>query len=452
MVSSGEPRPGSRFEHRILRLLLWTGSPAVLVTLSLLWLEPHTLRARLTFSFIVVAAWLIGALAVRESAIRPLQTLSNLLAAIREGDFSTRGRSAKVDDALGLAYYEVNALADTLRHRRLEGIEADALVRRVTEEIDVAVFAFDAERRLRLVNRAGEAVLGRPAAMVLGEPANALGLDACLSGESPRITDMAFPGAASRWEVRHSDFRQEGRPHTLVVLTDVGRALRAEERAAWQRLVSVLGHEINNSLAPIKSIAGSLRTLMARDVRPPDWEEDLRGGLDVIAGRAEALARFLGTYATLAGLPRPHIARVSVEEWVRRVAALETRLPVRVRPGPSLTIAADGDQLDQVLINLVRNAVDAVRETGGEVEVGWSLVGGMVEVTVDDDGAGVSETSNLFVPFFTTKPGGTGIGLALSRQIVEAHGGQIALEPRPGGHGARARVRVPIGSLGPPVR
>ena len=448
MASSGDPRPSSRFEQRILRLLLWTGTPALLITLSLLWLEPHTLRLRVTFSLVVIGAWIIGALVVRELAVRPIQTLSNLLAAIREGDFSTRGRAAKTDDALGLAYFEINALADTMRRRRLEGIEADALVRRVTEEIDVAVFAFDGDERLRLVNRAGEAVLGRPASSLLGEAAEALGLADALRGDAPRITDMTFSGASSRWEVRRSVFRQEGRPHTLIVLTDVGRALRAEERAAWQRLVSVLGHEINNSLAPIKSIAGSLRTLVAREVRPPDWEEDLRGGLDVIAGRAESLARFLGAYATLARLPRPRIARVSVEEWVRRVAAIETRIPVRVTPGPAVTIAADGDQLDQLLINLVRNAVDAVRDTNGGVEVGWSIVGGSVEVTVDDEGPGISETSNLFVPFFTTKPGGTGIGLALSRQIAEAHGGQIALGPRPSGSGARACVRLPIGSLG----
>ena len=448
MVSSEEPRRSSRFERRIFRLLLWTGAPATFVALALLWLEPHSFRLRLTLTLVVVGAWIIGAFLVREYAVRPLQTLSNLLAAIREGDFSTRGRAARPDDSLGLAYYEVNALADMMRRRRFEGIEADALVRRVTEEIDVAVFAFDAEARLRLVNRAGEAVLGRPASALLGEPAAELGLSDALRGEAPRITDMTFPGASSRWEGRRSVFRQEGLPHTLVVLTDVGRALRAEERAAWQRLVSVLGHEINNSLAPIKSIAGSLRTLVARDVRPPDWEEDLRGGLEVIAGRAESLARFLGAYATLARLPRPRIARVEVEQWVRRVAALETRLPVRVVPGPAVTIAADGDQLDQLLINLVRNAVDAVRESGGDVEVGWSAAGGSVEVTVDDTGPGISATSNLFVPFFTTKPGGTGIGLALSRQIAEAHGGQISLGPRPGGPGARACVRLPIGTWG----
>lgn len=448
MDSSGPQRPAG-FERRILQLVLWTGAPAVVIAVGLLWLEPHSLRVRLTFTLFAVGGWLLGALALREWAVRPLQTLSNLLAAIREGDFSTRARSAGADDALGLAFHEVNELADMLRSRRFEEVEADALVRRVTEEIEVAVFAFDADHRLRLVNRAGETVLGLRAQALLGESAEALGLEACLDGESHRIADLTFRGAAGRWEIRRSAFRQEGRSHTLLVLTDLGQALRAEERAAWQRLVRVLGHEINNSLAPIKSIAGSLRSLVALPVRPPDWEDDLRGGLDVIAARAEALARFLGAYARLARLPRPRIARVSVAEWIQRVAALETRMPVSVRPGPPVIIAADGDQLDQVLINLVRNAVDSVTGSGGSmVEVGWATVGGTLEVTVDDDGAGVADTGNLFVPFFTTKPGGTGIGLALSRQIAEAHGGQLALEPRPGGRGARARLRVPIGSLG----
>jgi nitrogen fixation/metabolism regulation signal transduction histidine kinase len=379
--------------------------------------------------------------------LRPLQTIANLLAALREGDYSIRARGASAADGLGLALLEVNMLSDTLRSQRLRALEATALLRRVIEEIDVAVFAFDAGRRLRLVNRGGERLLGQPAERLLGLGAETLGLAACLDGETPRTFEAGFPGGAGRWEVRGTTFRQDGLPHQLLVLSDLSRVLRAEERSAWQRLVRVLGHEINNSLAPIKSIAGSLRSMAERSARPSDWEQDLRSGLQVIEGRSEALARFMGAYAQLARLPRPRLAPVDVAAWVRRVAALETRLEVRVEGGPPVVLAADGDQLDQLLINLVRNAVDAALETSGGVRVGWRATGGVVEVTVDDDGPGLPDPGNLFVPFFTTKTNGTGIGLVLSRQIAEAHGGAVALGPRLDARGARARLRLPLGPL-----
>jgi two-component system, NtrC family, nitrogen regulation sensor histidine kinase NtrY len=223
--------------------------------------------------------------------------------------------------------------------------------------------------------------------------------------------------------------------------------LRAEERSAWQRIVRVLGHEINNSLAPIKSIAGSLGSLTRREERPADWEEDLRSGLQVIESRSESLGRFMGAYARLARLPRPSVGPVRVADWVHRVAALETRLEVRVHPGPTVVVTADGDQLDQLLINLLHNAVDAALETGGGVQVGWSTRAGVVEVVVEDEGPGLPDPGNLFVPFFTTKASGSGIGLVLSRQIAEAHGGALVLEPRKDARGARASLRLPLGPL-----
>jgi nitrogen fixation/metabolism regulation signal transduction histidine kinase len=423
--------------------------PAVLVACWLLWTGDHPLRTRLTFSLFAVGAWLAGALLLRERVARPLQTISNLLAALREGDYSIRARGAGTDDALGLALLEVNALSETLRSQRLRALEATALLRRVMEEIDVAVFAFDAERRLRLVNRGGERLLGQPAERLLGRPADALGLVHCLDGDSPRSVDAAFPGAAGRWEIRCSTFRQDGLPHQLLVLSDLSRVLRAEERSAWQRLVRVLGHEINNSLAPIKSIAGSLRSLADRTSRPADWEQDLRSGLQVIEGRSESLGRFMTSYARLARLPQPRLGSVDVGEWVRRVAALERRLPVQVDAGPGVSVTADGDQLDQLLINLVRNAVDAALETGGSVRVSWRVAAGVLEVLVEDEGPGLPDPGNLFVPFFTTKANGSGIGLALSRQIAEGHGGALLLEPRADTRGARARLRLPLGAADP---
>ena len=389
-----------------------------------------------------MCCWLGFAFAARERVIRPLQTIANLIAGLREDDFSIRARGATSDDDLGLAFLELNTLGETLRQQRLGAEEASALLRRVITEVDVAVFAFDERQILRLANRAGARLLARPLEQIVGKNAEQLGLAETLKGESTGVLDMTFQGRTGRYGMRRSSFRQLGLPHNLVVLADLSRALRDEERLAWQRLIRVLGHEINNSLAPIKSVAQALQASVSKNGAPAD---NLAEGLALIAGRAEALSRFMNAYARLARLPRPKLAPLDVEAWVRRVAGLETRVPVRVTQGPPLEVSADGDQLDQVLINLVTNAVDANLQSGGRnVEVGWQRTDGWLEVFVRDEGPGLPNSANLFVPFFTTKPDGSGIGLALSRQIAEGHGGTVTLANRSAEKGCEARLRLPL--------
>ena len=431
-------------ERRVFVLSLMAGLPAVIASLILLRLGDYSTKVTWTVGTVIVGTWLVVSVIVRERVVRPLQTLSNMLAALREGDFSLRARSSLSDDALALALLEVNTLGNTLQAQRLGAMEATALLRTVMSEIDAAIFAFDAGNQLRLANRAGERLLGVPIERLLGRTADALGLDAFLSGASPRVHDLVFPGRSGRWEVRRTTFRQDGRPHTLVVMSDLSKTLREEELLAWQRLVRVLSHEINNSLTPIKSIAGSLLSILDRTPRPPDADDDLRGGLGIIGSRSEALSRFMSAYALLARLPAPRPGPVDVGIWARRAAGLETRVPVEVQPGPSLIIQADGDQLDQLLINLVRNAADASLETGGGVRLAWARQDGHVDVEVVDDGPGLATTANLFVPFYTTKPSGTGIGLVLCRQIAEAHGGVLSLENRDDRRGCVARLRLPV--------
>src|SRR5262249_27081143 len=279
---------------------------------------------------------------------------------------------------------------------------------------------------------------------LLGQSAEDLGLDDCLQDETPRLIDAGFPGSAGRWEVRRSMFRQGGLPHQLLVLSDLSRALREEELKAWQRIVRVIGHELNNSLAPIKSISGSLTAMLQKETRATDWQEDLQRGLAVIGARSESLSRFMAAYARLARLPQPNFQPVEIAALIRRVVGLETRIKVSLEMGPELTIRADGDQLEQLLINLVRNAVDAALETGGGVRVVWHRSSRHLDILVQDEGPGLSNTTNLFVPFFTTKPGGSGIGLVLSRQIAEAHGGTLTLENREAAVGCEATLRLRI--------
>lgn len=434
--------PRLSHENRVFALAFVASLPALAVALLLLWLGDFSLKLQWTLTLLVTLWWLGFAFAARERVIRPLQTLSNLIAALAEGDFSIRARGAKSDEPLGLALWEVNQLTDVLQEQRMGAVEATALLRTVMSEIDVAVLAFDAERRLRLVNRAGARLLGGVPRELVGRDASALGLEDTLAGETPRVVEMPLTRGGGRWELRRGTFRQEGRPHELVVLSDLSRTLREEERQAWKRLIRVLSHEINNSLAPIRSVSQSLRELLAREGRAPG--PDLARGLEVIGGRAEALIRFMQSYARLARLPAPARRPVEIEPWVRRVVRLETRLDVDVIGGPPVTVQADADQLDQVLINLLSNAVDAALETGGGVRVGWRSRNGGVDVWVEDDGPGIADATNLFVPFFTTKPQGTGIGLVLSRQIIEGHGGTLTLESRRRGRGCVARLRLPF--------
>jgi two-component system, NtrC family, nitrogen regulation sensor histidine kinase NtrY len=437
----------NRLPHgrQIVLLVLGTAAPGTLGALLLLWHAPIAPWLRWSAGAVLLLAFAAGTALVREHVHRPLLTLSSLLAALREGDFSIQARGARPNDPLGEVMLELNALIGQLREQRLGALDATALLRTVMGEINVAVFAFDERERLRLANRAGERLLAQPVERALGRTARQLGLADCLTGEPDRTIQASFPGGLGRWGLRRTAFRQGGTPHHLLVLADLSQALREEERQAWQRLIRVLGHELNNSLAPIKSISNSLASLLARNPLPEDWREDVERGLRVITSRTDSLTRFLEAYSRLARLPAPRLAPIDVADLARRVAELETRLPIEILTGPPITAEADTAQLEQALINLLRNATDASLETGGGVRITWVRLPKAVEIQILDEGPGLSGSANLFVPFFTTKPGGSGIGLALSRQIVEAHGGSLTLENRPDRAGCLARLRLPLG-------
>jgi nitrogen fixation/metabolism regulation signal transduction histidine kinase len=443
----GRPRR-LKYEHRILILGLAVGLAGTSVALGMLWFGEHPMRTRVFLTVLIALISLGAAFALQNRVVFPLRTLSNLLGALREGDYSLRARGARIGDVLGEVIWEANALADLLRERRLGEVEATALLRKILAEIDVAMFGFDGDRRLQLINDSAQRLLGRTEKELLGCRADELGLTACLDGATPRVVDMSFPAGAGRWELRRGSYREKGVSHKLVFLFDLTRTLHREERLAWQRLFRTLRHEINNSLTPIQSVADSLRKRAAQHKRAADWEEDLRGGLEIIAERSEALDRFIGAYSKLTRLPDPQLAAVDVGRWVHRVASLEMRMEVQLAAGPAVTIQGDQDQLEQLLINVVTNAVDASLQAqpdgSGRVVVTWRIVPANLEVLVDDDGPGVDESTDVFVPFYTSKEHGSGIGLALSRQIAEAHDGALSLENLPDRSGCRARLRLPL--------
>ena len=439
-----------RFQDHILLLVLLGEAPAWLTAAFLLWRWDGDPALRAILVIIVTAAAIGGALAVRNRAVRSLRALANLLQALREGDYSLGGQDADAEDAVGEVMVEANALSHTLHEQRLGALEAGALLNKLMADVDIAVFAFDAERQLRLANRAGEALLGASAGELLGRSAEELGLTPILAAElwgrlppgRGCVINHAFPGGAGRWEVRRRSFREGGRPHELLVISELSRAVREEERQTWQRLVRVLGHELNSSLAPIKSTAATLRSLIAREPLPGDWREDTESGLAIIHDRAESLGRFIAAYAQLARLPPPARRDVEFASLVRRAASLHGKLVV-VETGPDVQLHVDGDQIEQALINLIKNAIEATDGAGG-VRVRWRAATDGLQVEVEDDGPGLAHTDNLWVPFFTTKQGGTGIGLVLSREIIENHGGTITLENRVRGTGCVARISLPF--------
>src|SRR5208283_351295 len=463
MVSSsgGEPKPARPlhvkfrapkllFEKRIAFLAVLAALPGVAFGTTLIWTSTWTRDVK------IVLTGLELTLVLLDEIVRPLQTLTSVVGALREEDYAFRARGAVPNDALGELAMEINSLADILSEQRIQSVEATALLGRVVDEIDAPLFTFDPDHILRLMNAAGERLLQQPSARLLGNTASHLGLNACFEARNETLVELPYSTPNARWMVRRSAFRQNGVPHTLIVLSDVSRALREQERSAWQRLIRVLGHELNNSLAPIISIAGSLASRLPLRELPEEQNADFQRGLNIIESRTAALHRFLQSYRRLAQMPSPTLQQVELRPLLERVALLETRLNVEIASGPDLALMIDPDLVEQMLINLVGNAVDAALEQTqspqagsqpGEPQVSmrWEQFDRKVALIVEDNGIGLLNPGNAFVPFYTTKPGGSGIGLVLSQQIAEAHGGSIELANRQGARGCLVKVVLPHG-------
>jgi two-component system nitrogen regulation sensor histidine kinase NtrY len=437
-----------RFERQILIRSFAVGFAGSLVAMWFLWTSDYSSQTKITLTILILLLWMSLAFGLKARVVYPLRTLSNLLEALREGDYSLRLRGAHRDDALGELIFEVNALTRSLQEQRFGAVETTALLRKTLAQIDVAMFGFDQEGRLCLVNDSGQQVLGKSNEDILGHRAESLGLADCLEGVTPRVVDMALPIGVRRWELRRTTYREKGLTHQLIFLSDLTRTLHEEERLAWKRLIQIVRHEINNSLTPIQSVAQTLQDRIRKDAKQSQFKDDVLEGLEIIAYRSEELSRFIASYTKLTRLPDPVFDEVNVRVWIQHVISLETRLKVFVNPGRDLTIEADRGQLDQLLINLIANAVEATLEAkpdgDGEVVVGWHIHGQHLQVWVDDNGPGLDETKDVFLPFFTTKTQGSGIGLTLSRQIAEAHGGHLILENRTDKSGCRACLWLPV--------
>jgi len=446
-VPLGRSRRRLSFEKRLRTWLYLMSIPALVLTFVLLVEQSAAWQIIAICEVGLLLAWALAISFLVEQIVRPLQTLSNVVAALREDDYSFRARGARRNDAMGDLALEVNALAGMLQAQRRGAMEAMALLERVMASIESPLLAFDRQERLLMLNTAGARAFETSRLMAVGRTAKDLHLDHLLKASDGELVALS-PNAplTDRWILKRSTFRSGGVQHTLLMLSDVSRALRDEERLAWERLIRVLGHEINNSLAPIKSIAGSLRGRLV----PSESSADFERGLAVIENRAESLNRFLQAYRQLMRLPTPKLERTSVAALIHRVVELEARLPVTVVASEDVIVNIDPGQIEQALINLVRNAVDAASSSdvpdpsAPAVRICWTQSDEEVVISITDSGPGLTNEANLFVPFYTTKPEGTGIGLMLAQQIAEAHSGSVRLSNRLNTHGCVAELRLPL--------
>jgi nitrogen fixation/metabolism regulation signal transduction histidine kinase len=441
-------RQNRRLSHqqRIQWLAFLCGAPGLIAALILLFVGDYSLKVYLTVFILVGSSWFFFSIRIQSNIIQPLQTASNMLSALREGDFSLKANYMNDQDALGQLMMEVNMLTDVLSEHRMDAMEAHALMDKVIQEIDAAVITFDPSCCVKLANEAARKLLGIDMSQITHRYAAELNLDKALESPPNAIIPHPNPDRTGRFTVRRGTYRVGGQPHELLILIDVSRNLREEELLAWKRLIRVLGHELNNSMAPIRSLSESLQRVAKIDDPEPEDREDLIEGLEIIRQRADGLSRFVHEYARLAKLPAPKIQSVELKTLVRRIASLYDEPQVIVDPenSPELTLQADPDQLEQVLLNLVKNGVEAAAHTDGFVKICWRAQGETLVLHVEDTGPGIANPDNLFIPFFSTKKGGSGIGLTLSRQIIEAHDGSLELANRDDATGCCASIVLPL--------
>ena len=440
------------FEDRLVRIaLLGASLPTALSIMFIVSAELSIyLKILLIFLLLVVVSY--AAFAIWQQVIFQLRTSTNLVEAMTSGDYGLRANNKGVDGALSDFNQLLNKLAQRLAEQSLITREKQILLTKITDQIDVAVVAVDQERNLTLMNPAAERLFKKRFDELEGWPIKTLGLQNVMTEALNKVTEFEINKDKRKVYVRTDTYFELGEKHHIIFITDIQHLLRDEERLAWQRLLRVLSHEINNSLAPIASISETLtQSFKSEDESKPlsqDSRENLFEGLSVITERAHSLNHFIQDYQKLTRLPLPNKSEFSLRPFMQSICQLFEKSEFNV-PDQDMKVFGDPEQLQQVFVNLFKNAQEANlanNQTSSSIKLEWYARSDNVVIEVCDQGTGINNEDNLFVPFYTTKKQGSGIGLTLSRQIALNHGGDLNLMNKLQGPGAQAIFTLPYQS------
>lgn len=422
-------------ERKIFHILLWVLLPAWLTTNILLFLSDASILTFTTVAFILTVSLAVGLVAIRKLLSRQFMGVSNVLESLSNGDFTSTLTHGDTNSAWSELQFEVNRLAKKLHNQRISSVESDNILDKLIEEFDIPLLVIDRSDALVNINQAGTALFSLSKGELLGLSYHQLRLAPLAEAKGGSLVEFTFPRRSGRWEVKRNVFRKSGSRLTLLLLNDLSRTLREEERRAWQRMLRVISHELNNSLSSITSIAETLRD-NSHKLSP----KQMHKSMDIIAERGYQLQKFTESYSQLAKLPEPEIEIIDLPVLITKCCDVVVgRFDICQTP---LTIKADNSQMQQLFINIIKNAREASPHDA-VVSINWAENHYGVQVNVLDNGTGLLSCENIFVPFYTTKPGGNGIGLYLCKQIAENHNGTLTLKNRHDAQGCVVSLWLP---------
>ena len=403
-------------------------------------------------AFIIIILALIAVFIVvisHQRSQQQIRTLANILESMIDGDYSLRGREQD-NKAFQELLTLVNNLADTLALSKIEAKESRQLLERIMQQMDAMVLAVDEQGRIVMANDSAQKLLQIDMSVQAHLLFTSLSIGKIISEAQSGIIDFEQPQLRGEHFLFKEYFLSEGKQHQLFLITSAQRLLLEKERKSWQSLLRVLSHELNNSLTPISSISQSMRTKL-QDENKVLNRDSLLTGIDIINERASSLSSFIASYSQLSHLPEPNKSKFALQGFINNCIALFSDctilFPDEYMKLENVFLDADKAQLEQVFINVFKNAKEAMEGSNNNrnkvIEVFCQADDKYFHIHICDSGSGITNKDNLFVPFYSTKPQGSGIGLTLCKQILFNHCGLLTLTNRKDLRGAEAIISLP---------